>query len=147
MDEIFKVHKNLYIGAYWPQINFEKLKKTGITAIVNLMEMNHYSPPEDFIYLYKGFPDNTYPPHHYLKEILNFIDENLKEGKVLVHCAMGISRSGGLIVAWLLKEHPQWSWSDAINYVWKVRRILPAIEIRESILDYLESIEGYRRLL
>ncbi|MFX0071954.1 MAG: dual specificity protein phosphatase family protein [Candidatus Hermodarchaeota archaeon] len=145
MDEIFKVHKNLYIGAYWPQLNFNKLKEIGITAIVNLMEMNHYTPPEGFIYLYKGFPDNTYPPHRYLKEILNFIDENIKEGKVLVHCAMGISRSGGIIVAWLLKEHPQWSWSDAINYVWKVRRILPAIEIRESVLDYLESIEGHRR--
>jgi len=58
---------------------------------------------------------------------------------------MGISRSGALVVAWLLKENPSWSWRDAMNYVWKSRQILPAVEIRESILDYFETIEGHRR--
>ena len=150
MDEIYKIENNLYIGAYWPQLNFQKLKKEGITAIVNLMEKKHYMPPiKKFAYLYKGFPDDTYPPHEYIKEILDFIDKHIKKrnGKVLVHCAMGISRSGGIVIAWLLKEHPNWSWGDAMNYVWKNRQILPAVEIRESILDYFESIEGKRRLL
>ncbi len=58
---------------------------------------------------------------------------------------MGISRSGGIAVAWLLKENPNWSWNDAISYVNKFRIIYPAIEIRESILDYLEILDGYRR--
>jgi protein-tyrosine phosphatase len=150
MDEIYKIENNLYIGAYWPQLDFQKLKKEGITAIVNLMEKKHYTPPiKKFAYLYKGFPDDTYPPHEYIKEILDFIDEHIKKrnGKVLVHCAMGISRSGGIVIAWLLKEHPNWSWGDAMNYIWKSRQILPAVEIRESILDYFESIEGKRRLL
>ncbi|TFG06969.1 MAG: hypothetical protein EU539_06260 [Promethearchaeota archaeon] len=147
MDEIYKVHDNLYIGAYWPQLNFDKLRKEGITAIVNLMQEKYYVPPKEFKYLFKGFPDNTYPPHDYLQEILEFIERNIKNGKVLVHCAMGISRSGGLIVAWLLKQNPEWSWGDAMDYVWKTRRILPAIEIRESVLDYLESLEGFRRSL
>jgi len=148
MDEIYKVNENLYIGAYWPRLNFEKLEQEGITAIVNLMEKKHYFPPfRRYAYLYKGFPDNTYPPHELIEEILNFMDKHIKEknGKVLVHCAMGISRSGGLIVAWLLKENPSWSWRDAMNYVWKSRQILPAVEIRESILDYFETIEGHRR--
>ena len=50
-----------------------------------------------------------------------------------------------VVVAWLLKENPSWSWRDAMNYVWKSRQILPAVEISESILDYFESIEGHRR--
>ena len=146
LDDIYKVQRNLYIGAYWPRLNFKKFKAIGITAIVNLMEYEHYRPPKhQYIYLYKGFPDDTYPPHDYLKEILDFIDEHIKEGKVLVHCAMGISRSGGIIVAWLLKENPNWSWRDAMKYVWKSRKILPAVEIRESVLDFLESLEGRRR--
>jgi protein-tyrosine phosphatase len=58
---------------------------------------------------------------------------------------MGISRSGGIIVAWLLKNNPKWSWSDAMNYVNKSRLIFPAIEIKESVLDYFESIQGFRR--
>jgi protein-tyrosine phosphatase len=146
LDDIYQVYNNLYIGAYWPRLNFNKLKQIGITAIVNLMDENLYNPiPFGFSYLHKGFPDDTYPPHSYIKTILDFIDEYIKKGKVLVHCAMGISRSGGLIVAWLLKENPNWSWDDAISFVNKSKIIFPAIEIRESVLDYLENIDGYRR--
>lgn len=146
LDDIYKIHKNLYIGAYWPRLNFEKIKKEGITAIVNLMERKHYHPPFfRFSYLHEGFPDNSYIPQKDLRKILKFIDKHIKTGKVLVHCAMGISRSGGIVVAWLLKENPSWSWSDAIKYVNKTREVYPAIEIRESILDYLELVEGYRR--
>ena len=146
LDAIYKVHKNLYIGAYWPRLNFKKFKKIGITAIVNLMEENHYDPrPLGFAYLHRGFPDEWYIPDGYLKDILEFIDEHIKNGKVLVHCSMGISRSGGLVIAWLLKENPGWSWSDALEYVNKSRLVYPAIEIKESILDYLELVEGRRR--
>lgn len=146
MDQIYRVHSNLYIGAYWPRLNFKKFKEIGITAIVNLMEENLYDPTsQGFAYLHKGFPDDWYPPHTYLEEIIGFIDKHIKNGKVLVHCAMGVSRSGGIIVAWLLKQNPNWNWTDAINYVWQSRLIYPAIEIKESILDYFESIEGRRR--
>jgi protein-tyrosine phosphatase len=147
LDQIYKVHDNLYIGAYWPRLNFEKFKEIGITAIVNLMEENFYDPTRlGFAYFYKGFPDDWYPPHSYIEEILSFIDQHIKDGKVLVHCAMGISRSGGIIVAWILKENPTWGWNDAMDYINKSRLIFPAIEIRESILDYFESIEGKRRV-
>ena len=146
IDQIYQVHENLYIGAFWPRLNFEKFKEIGITAIVNLMEDNLYDPtPDGFKYLFKGFPDDWYPPHDYLKEILEFIDEHITDGKILVHCAMGVSRSGGIIVAWLMRKYPQWTWTDAINYVKKSRLIFPAIEIKESILDYFEDLEGRRR--
>lgn len=146
MDQIYKVYKNLYIGAYWPRLNFKKFKKIGITAIVNLMEENLYDPTsQGFAYLHKGFPDDWYPPHNFLEEILSFIDIHIKKGKILVHCSMGVSRSGGIIVAWLLKENPNWSWNDALNYVKKSRLIYPAIEIKDSILDYFELKEGSRR--
>jgi protein-tyrosine phosphatase len=146
LDQIFEVHPNLYIGAYWPRLNFQKFKEIGITAIVNVMEDNLYNPESlGFHYLHKGFPDDWYVPHSYLKEILDFIDIHIKKGKVLVHCAMGISRSGGIIVAWILKENPNWSWTKAMNYIKKSRLIYPAVEIRESVLDFLESVEGFRR--
>ena len=112
------------------------------------MERKLYTPPRRlFAYLHKGFQDNSYPPHEYIEEILIFIEKNLnKSGKVLVHCSMGISRSGGIIVAWLLKNNPMWGWRDAVSHVSKVKFIAPAVEIRESILDYLEKSENKRRI-
>ncbi len=146
LDQIYKVHDGLYIGAYWPRINFGKLQEIGITAIVNLMEDDLYDPtPLGFYYLHRGFYDDTYPAHSIIRDVLAFIDEHIQKGKVLVHCAMGISRSGGLIIAWLLKTYPDWSWEEGLDYVNRSRLIFPAIEIKESVLDYFESIEGKRR--
>lgn len=146
MTYLFKVHKNLYIGGYWPVFNLERLKEEGIKAIVNLMEENLYDPtPHGFNYLFKGFPDDWYPPHEYLEEILEFIDEHISKGPVLCHCARGVSRSGGVVIAWLLKTFSNWSWDDAHEYVNKSRLVFPSIEIKESVLDYFESKEGRRR--
>lgn len=145
-DQIFEVHENLFLGAYWPKLNFDEIKKKGITAIVNLMEKNYYDPrSQGYAYLHKGFPDDWHLSWGFLEEILNFIEKHIKVGKVLVHCERGISRSGGIVVAWLLKENPSWNWNDALEYVNKSRLIFPAVEIKESILDYFEYIDGYRR--
>jgi protein-tyrosine phosphatase len=111
------------------------------------MEESLYNPTSlGFSYLHKGFSDDSYPPHEYLNEILDFIEKHLENnGKVLVHCSMGVSRSGGVVVAWLLKKNPSWSWSNAVSYINKSKFIAPAVEIRESILDYLEATEDFRR--
>ena len=111
------------------------------------MEENLYDPThQGFAYLHKGFPDDSYPPHDSIEEIINFIDKHLQSGgKVLVHCSMGISRSAAIIIAWSLKMNPTWSWKDAFSYVKKAKFIAPAVEIRQSILDYLELIEKRRR--
>jgi len=146
LDEVYKVSKRLFIGAYWPRLNFERLKKKGIGAIVNVMEDNLYDPRSiGFAYLHEGFPDETYPSHNSLKEILDFIERNIQNGGVLVHCAMGLSRSAGIILAYLMKKNPSWSWDEALDYVNQSRSIYPALEIKESILDYFESISGKRR--
>jgi protein-tyrosine phosphatase len=143
MENIFEVHKNLYIGGYWPALNFQVLKETGITAIVNLMEEDLYDPRSfGFSYLYRGFPDDWYIPEHYIKEILSFIDKHIKNGKVFVHCARGVSRSGGIVAAWLLKQNIGWKWCDALDYISKSRLIFPAIEIKESIFEYFLNVEN-----
>ena len=120
LDQIYKIDNQIYLGAYWPRLNFEKFKEIGITAIVNLMEDDLYDPtPDGFNYLYKGFPDDWYPPHEYIQEILDFIDKNVKTGKVLVHCAMGVSRSGGILVAWFMKQNSKWTWNQSLKHVQK----------------------------
>ena len=38
-------------------------------------------------------------------ECIEFIDNNLKYGNVLVHCMMGISRSSTIVIAYLMKKY------------------------------------------
>ena len=145
MQKIYKITDKLYIGSYRAAKKLKKLKKEGITAILNLMEKEKYNPSSEFNYLHKPIKDRTYINHKDIQEILNFIDKNLKNGKVLVHCASGISRSGGVIIARLLIENPDWNWEEARKFVRKSSTISPHPKIRQSILDFLESIEGKRR--
>jgi protein-tyrosine phosphatase len=145
MEKIYKITDNLYISSYRAAKKLKKLRKEGITAIVNLMEKEKYNPSPEFNYLFKGIKDRTYIKHKDLQEILNFIEHNAAKGKVLVHCASGISRSGGIAVARLLMENPDWSWEEARKFVRKFTTISPHPNIRQSILDFLESKEGRRR--
>lgn len=138
MEKIYKIKENLYIGSYRAAKKLKKLRKERIKAIVNLMEKKKYDPRPEFAYLFKPLKDRTYIPSEDLHEIMTFINDNIKIGKVLVHCNSGISRSGGIIVARLLIENPDWTWDDARKYVRKFTKISPHLKIKESILDYLE---------
>ncbi len=145
MEKIYKITDNLYIGSYRAAKKLKKLKKEGITAIVNLMEKEKYNPSSEFNYLFKSIKDRTYINHKDLQKILNFIEVNVRNGKVLVHCASGISRSGGIIIARLLIENHDWNWEESRKFVRNTTAISPHPNIRRSILDYLEAIEGKRR--
>jgi protein-tyrosine phosphatase len=146
LDEVYNVSPHLFIGAYWPRLNFKRMKKKGIVAIVNLMEDNLYDPrPLGFAYLYRGFPDETYPSHKYIDDIFDFIDDHIHRGGVLIHCAMGLSRSAGITIGYLMKQNPSWTWEQALDYVNESRSIYPALEIKESILDYFKSKDSYKQ--
>lgn len=145
MQKIYKITEHLYIGSYQAAKKLKKLRKAGITAIVNVMEKEKYHPSSEFTYLFKSIKDRTYINHDDLQEILTFIENNAIEGKVLVHCASGISRSGGIVIARLLMTNPDWTWREARKFVRKITTISPHPNIRQSILDFLESIEGKRR--
>ena len=138
MEKIYKIKENLYIGSYRAAKKLKKLRKEGIKAIVNLMEKKKYDPRPEFTYLYKPLKDRTYIPSEDLHEIMTFINDKIEIGKVLVHCNSGISRSGGIIIARLLIENPNWTWDDARTYVRKFSKISPHLKIKESILEYLE---------
>jgi len=139
MVNIYQVSDHLFISSYRAAKKLKRLSKKGITAIVNLMEKNKYDPRPQFSYLHVALKDRNYIPHDKLQAIMDFIEEETKKGNVLVHCHSGISRSGGIIIARLLKENPKWDWNDALKHVRKITLIEPHLNIKKSILDYLES--------
>ncbi|MFX1257726.1 MAG: dual specificity protein phosphatase family protein [Promethearchaeota archaeon] len=141
----YKIHDSLFISGFISERNLDEAVELGITAIVNLMEFQGYDPRPKIAFLHAGYKDQIYVPREILSEIFTFIEDQMKNGKVLVHCGQGVSRSGGIIIGRLLIEHPEWTWDDALEFANKSRYIMPAQKIKKSILDYLESIEGQRR--
>jgi protein tyrosine phosphatase len=141
MENIYQINEHLFISSYRAAKKLKKVKKKGITAIISLMEKKKFDLSSQFAFMYKSIRDRTYIASKTIDEILNFIYEHSRTGKVLVHCDSGISRIGGIIVARLLIENPEWTWDDALKYVIKRKIIEPHQEIKRSILDYFKKIE------
>lgn len=60
-------------------------------------------------------------PH--LNDIIQFISEGMQQGKVLVHCLAGSSRSGSAVIAYLMAAR-QWSYIIALRYVQSKRQLV-----------------------
>lgn len=67
---------------------------------------------------------------------VNSVDDALaKHQKVLVHCAMGISRSSSMVIAYIM-YHKRWGFREA--YAW-VKQCRPCIDPNPGIYIYKSS--------
>ncbi|TFG00664.1 MAG: hypothetical protein EU541_01635 [Promethearchaeota archaeon] len=135
--KIVQITDNLFISDYISEENFFELDHLGINAIVNLSLKDDYDAPSEINYLHVGFPDGSYIPYEKLEEIYTFIHREKQEGKILIHCLAGVSRSAGILIGQLMIDNPDWTWNDAYNFVKEKKWIMPANEIKESIKDFI----------
>jgi hypothetical protein len=113
---------NLYIGNYPAALSIDLLKTTGITSILLAGKDMECMFPDSFTY--KVIPLYDSPNTNitkYFGEANKFIKENIEEGKVLVHCGAGVSRSVSLVLAYLISEHGM-PYSDALALVKSKRK-------------------------
>ena len=99
---------HLYLGAEDDATNVKNLKELGITHIINCAE-SYIATGEDFYgkeikYMgFEGEDDDDYDILQHFEVVTSFIDEaRLAGGKVLIHCIMGINRSGALALAYIM---------------------------------------------
>ncbi|CAF1128572.1 unnamed protein product, partial [Brachionus calyciflorus] len=116
----------LYIGGDFLNRNPEYLQCLGFTHILNVADS--ICPNECLIYSLRQYKHITakdsldYYIRHHFDEAFQVIDHaRLTNGKILVHCKKGKSRSATIIIAYLMSRY-NWSFSYAYWFV-KSRRM------------------------
>lgn len=87
----------------------DSIRGQGISAIVNLCaefeDLHHIQEKHGFEVYYLPTPDNEAPALAELEKALDWLDESVYLGKkVLVHCRLGIGRTGTFATAFLLRK-------------------------------------------
>ena len=136
MTRIFKVTDELYFSGEINKSDIKLLIELGIQTILNLMLELTYETESLVKLIHIPIRDGERIPSSKLTEIYTTIDQFKKDG-MLIHCAVGVSRSAGIIIGQLMRENPKWNWSDAESYLRKIRWVIPDLNIRDSILEFI----------
>lgn len=135
---ISKINKSIYIGDIASAFNKDMLIDEGITHILSVVLGVEPMFPDEFEYLNLPTRDIINEDiTEYLEECIEFIKDAItKNGKVLVHCAYGVSRSASVVIGYLIKEKHM-SYEEAYNFVKEKRNIIEPNEgFKTQLLVY-----------
>jgi len=116
------IDTGLYMGGMQAAMNKKALLQEGITHVVNCAKnikrvwTKFKEWTKTFTYLSMDMDDDSVCQiREHVYNALPFIDAAIQEGgKVFVHCAQGVSRSGTIVVAYLMAKH-QIPFEDALR--------------------------------
>eukprot|EP00794_Sanderia_malayensis_P005133 gene5133-5781_t len=131
---------HLFIGSEQHAGNKEVLQRLGITAILNVSKNCRNNFEDEFTY--KNIPVNdefSEDISKYFTETSTFIEQTKDQnGKVLVHCRAGVSRSATICLAYLISRY-KFTLDDAYEFI-KTKKSL--ISPNFGFLGQLLSLES-----
>ncbi|XP_063145106.1 protein phosphatase Slingshot homolog 3 isoform X2 [Candoia aspera] len=140
MDRPSKIFDYLYLGSEWNAANLEELQKNRVSHILNVTREIDNFFPEHFTYMnVRIYDEEASQLLPYWKETYSFISAARIQGsRVLVHCKMGVSRSGSTVIAYAMKEYG-WSLERALGHV---RERRPIVHPNPGFMRQLELYQG-----
>ena len=130
----YKIRENLYLSAI-PK-NTEEISI--YSHILNVS--TNYNPPynvginQKYLHIPLMDIDDISP---YLENLIDFIENAVKKGKILVHCIMGLNRSPSCIIAYLSSSEKR----NPTDCLLEMKSINPAIEV--FYIDQICQFLGY----
>ena len=142
---VTEIDDKIYLGNAYNAADYYYLKSKGITGIVNASkEISNYFEDYDKDIQYFKLEDvkdiNNSSISKYFDPFLEFIVNTTKNnGRVLIHCFMGSSRSAILVVLYLIK-YKNFKLEDSINYITKKRfRVNINKTFINELKDYMDE--------
>ena len=132
-----KITDNVYIGSL-NSVNKEKLNELNITHIIvagkNLVNENH-----DGFNILELLIDDSFEQEliSNIKLVNNYMKSIDNDDNVLIHCYSGISRSGSILIGYLMNKN-KISYDKAYNFV---KNIYPKIFPNENFQKQLRYIK------
>ncbi|KAM6416162.1 LOW QUALITY PROTEIN: dual specificity protein phosphatase 13B-like [Rhynochetos jubatus] len=133
-NHVDQVWPNIYLGDAWAARSKNTLQSLNITHILNAADgpysintgAKYYEDLQIEYYGVEAFDDPSFDLSIFFYDAANFIGKalNTSGGKVFVHCAMGVSRSASLVLAFLM-IHENMTLVDALKTVSAHRDICP----------------------
>ncbi|KAM6265843.1 dual specificity protein phosphatase 13B-like [Porphyrio hochstetteri] len=133
-NHVDQVWPNIYLGDAWAARSKTTLQSLNITHILNAADgpysintgAKYYKDLQIEYYGVEAFDDPSFDLSIFFCDAANFIGKalNTSGGKVFVHCAMGVSRSASLVLAFLM-IHENMTLVDALKTVSAHRNICP----------------------
>jgi len=104
--DAIEVFPKLFVSNVWSAYNSAELKKRNITHIVTVVLGFEPIYPKDFKYMNIRVRDVEQEDiSRHFDEAFQFIDEGRETGNVLIHCLRGVSRSGTIAAAYVMKKN------------------------------------------
>jgi len=138
------IDDDLYLGSAAHASQLELLERLGITALLNVSPncKNHW--PEKFEYQTIPVEDNsTADIKAHFNQAIAFINHiKAKNGKILVHCKAGVSRSATLCLAYLISNRKM-NLDEAYNEIKQKRRVIsPNFNFMGQLLSWQKEQLG-----
>ncbi|XP_078700346.1 uncharacterized protein LOC144927093 isoform X3 [Branchiostoma floridae x Branchiostoma belcheri] len=148
-----EVFPNIFIGDQSDAEDEHGLRVEGITHVLNAAHWPLKFERVDLLYrrlgvLYRGIPGRDNPEFDmsfYFHEGADFISQAVSTGKVLVHCAVGFSRSPTLVVAYLMLYH-RMSAQEALKTIRAKRMIGPNRGFLRQLADFNNKLLAEGRI-
>jgi protein-tyrosine phosphatase len=136
------LNKKIYFGSYYHvSKNISELKKCGITHIINITERQPNLFEKDFKYITYRISDSPFSNlYQHFDDIIKIIlNITRNKGVVYVHCAMGISRTAAVLIAFVGKIL-NIDFVKAYKYVYMKRPcIKPNMGLCVKLIEYLDK--------
>lgn len=146
-----EVRPGIYIGDMWAAKDKRKLEAHGITHVLNAADgrfnvctgSSFYRDTNITYHGVEAFDMPSFDLSPFFYSSTHFIKNALKTpgGKVLVHCAMGMSRSSTLVLAYLMIQEDM-TLVEAITAVAKNRNISPNSGFLEQLRELDQKLHG-----